>query len=308
MKKVLTVLLSLCLLVALGASFAMNSFAAEDIEVTVGQQFEWNDQSADSKTKLAWIQSKGVSPDGLWKYLIYAPAKKQYLPVVLATGGMFALTPEPNGTGLGYARARDHGKNFHPAEAGDIVKSFTFPSGGTVTVESVVARVNEWVNGTATPSSFAVYLEDKLVFPASGEYETLTSTADRTFTFDVEVSKGQRLYIHIGCVDGDQSGDAVNMSNTITYKAVNDSVFEADTSSVTTDTGVKITKTFTVTLTADGGPNAGSSDVDSGMINTNNTGAASGDGGSSVGLIIGIVAGVAVVAAVVVVIIVKKKK
>ena len=151
MKKFLTILLSLCVLASLAVSFAVSS-AAEDIEVTVGQRFEWNDQSESPETQKAWRQGKGTSPDGLWQYLVYVHAKKTYLPTVLSNDG-FAWAANPGDRGIGYARARVYGTNFHPGEAGDIVKAFTFPSGGTVTVESVVARAKEWTAELGTPSS-----------------------------------------------------------------------------------------------------------------------------------------------------------
>ena len=301
MKKVLTILLSVCLLASMVATFAVGASAAEDIEVTVGQKFEWNDQSGDAESMKAWLRSKGTSPDGLWKYQVYVLAKDIYLNTVISSN-FFAWNATPGNTGLGYARARNHGKNFHPGEAADIVKVFTFPSGGTVTVDSTVARQNEWVTGTGTPSSFAVYLDDKLVYPTSGEYETLTSTTPRDISFDIDVAKNQRLYIHIGCVDGDQGSDAVDMSNTITYKAVNDTSVELGSDATFTLTG--ITNTVDVTLNPGDVPTDDNSSRTSGKLPP----IGGNDDSSSTGLIIGVVAAVVVVAAVAVVIVVKKKK
>ncbi len=300
MKKFLTVLLSLCLLVSVVSAFAVNAFAAEDIQVTVGQKFEWNDQSADADTQKTWRTGKGKSPDGLWKYQIYVLAKDMYLDATLASGPMYAWNATPGDKGLGYARARQFGKNFHPGEAGDIVKVFTFPSGGTVTVDTNIFRDNEWVTGTGTPTSIAFYLEDKLVYPTASEYESITSATPRDISFDLEVAKNQRLYIRIGCVEGDQGGDAVNMSNSVTYKAVNDSIAEIE----------EVTSTSTREV-----PTASSIGWGTGEKTTDNSGTSSvklptggNDDSSSTGLIIGVVAAVVVVAAVAVVIVVKKKK
>ena len=105
-------------------------------------------------------------------YLVYVHAKKTYLPTVLSNEGGYAWAAIPGDTRIGYARVRSYGADFHPAEAGDIVKSFTFPSGGTVTVESVAARAQDWTPEQGSPSSFAGYLEDQLVYPTTGEYET----------------------------------------------------------------------------------------------------------------------------------------
>ncbi len=301
MKKILTILLTLCLLASLAVSFTVSSFAAEDVEVTVGQSFAWNDQSENAETQKAWRTSKGVSPDGLWKYQVYVLAKEMYLDVVLSSDG-FAWNATPGSTGLGYARARQYGKNFHPGEAADIVKVFTFPSGGTVTVDTVVSRANEWVTGTNTPTSIAIYLEDKLVYPTSGEYESLTSTTDRNITFDVDVAKNQRLYIHIGAVEANQSSDAINMANTITYKTVNDSSVEIEEPTTTTDE--KKPPVVSIPDFTDGPP----TDSDKDSTRTVSLPGGGNDDSSSTGLIIGIVAAVVVVAAVAVVIVIKKKK
>ena len=304
MKKFLTVLLSVCVLASLLVSFAVSSSAAEDIEVTVGQRFEWNDQSADSETQKNWRLSGGQSADGLWSYQVYVFAKSKYIPTVLGSDG-FAWAATPGSTGIGYARARGYGKNFHPGEAADIAKVFTCPSGGTITVDTTINRVSDWVNGENTPSSIAFYLEDQLVWPTAGEYEVISSKDPRSISFDVDVMKGQRLYIRIGCVDGNQSGDAVEMENFVTYKAVNDSVAELPTETEE-DTISLPTRDSVGALTGPSGNNNETSDNGSGTVNV--SGPSSADEGSGVGLIIGIVAGVAVVAAVVVVIVLKKKK
>ncbi len=188
-----------------------------DVEVVVGQTFEWNDQSATEETQEAWRTGGGKSPDGLWKYQIYVPQKSFYLDVVFSEHG-YAWHATPGSTGLGYARARDYGFNFHPAEMADIVKTFYVPADGTISVDTTIARVNEWVQGNGTPTSFAIYLDDKLVYPSDGSrYQEITSTTPLDISVELEVQKNQALHIHIGCVNDDQSSDAVNMINSVFY-------------------------------------------------------------------------------------------
>ena len=307
MKKILTLALSLCLLASVVACFAISA-NAEDTLVTVGQTFEWNDQSADATTQKAWRTSKGVSPDGLWRYQFYSLAKGTYHNLVTA-GNMFAWTSNPGSddNGIGYARVRNNGKNFHPAEKADVVKRFTCPSGGTIQITSVVARASQLqAGGSATGTSFAIYLEDQLVYPTDGsEYVTLVSTAEQTLEATFEVKKNQNVYIRIGAI-GNQGSDAIDMSNVVTYKSVNDEAVEGIVEDVTTSTATKTGPDLPDFTDADG---KGS------IIRTSNSGGTTNvggnDGGLGTGAIIGIVvAAVAVVgiAAAVIVIVMKKKK
>ncbi len=310
MKKILTIVLTLCLLVTVVSSFAMASFAATKVDVMVGQTFEWNDHSADPQTKSKWFTSNGVSPDGLWTYKVYVLAKDLYIPVVLHSEGYmiesegFAWNAKPGDTGIGYARVMAYGTRFHPGEAADIVKVFTCPSGGTITLDTTIARVHDWVGGDGgtTPTSFAVYLEDQLVYPQNNEYETLTSTQEKKISFDVNVKENQRLFIHIGAVDAQQSGDAVNMVNTVTYKSVNDDVAEIDTT--TTSTSTKDIPSASIPDFTDGP----ATDKDKDSTRTVSLPGGGNDDSSNTGLIIGVVAAVVVVAAAAVVIVIKKKK
>ena len=300
MKKVLVLMLSLCLLASLCAAFALSVSAEEAVDVTVGMSFEWNDQSGDPASQEACRTGKGKSPDGLWQYMFYSLEKKVYGTMVFTTD-FYAWSITPGDTKLGFARARNYGANFHPGETADIVKVFTVPSGGTVTVDSTVARQYDWVADSGnTPSSFAVYLDDQLVYPTSGaSYETLVSATPQNITFDLDVKANQRIYFHIGCVDGHQAGDGVDMSNTITYKSVNDEVGE-DLGPVTLEKPTVITNTVPLDDLTD-------KTTDGNKV-SNNPGIASAEESSSVGLIIGIVAAVVVVIGVVVAVIVIKKK
>ncbi len=302
MKKILTVFLTVCLLASVVACFAVSAHA-EDIQVTVGQVFEWNDQSGDSAKELAWRRGGGTSPDGLWKYQFYALKKGIYQDLVFASGNQYAWNPNPGSddNGIGYARVRQMGKNFHPATGADVVKVFTAPSGGSIQISSTVARSSDLkAGGSATGTSFAIYVEDRLVYPeeGNGEYLTLVSKNPQTIDVTVDVSKGERVRIRIGAI-GNQSSDAIDMSNTITYKSINDEV-AGEVSDVTLDFP-KYTNGASYTI-----PDLPGADDDNGgdrELPTDN-------GGMNVGVIVGIVVGaVAVVGiAVAVVVIMKKKK
>lgn len=308
MKKILVVSLALCLLVALFASFTVNTAAAE-VDVSVGTRFEWNDQSeGDLK---AWRTSKGKSPDGLWKYQYYAFNKDVYMDLSTFTSSFFAWSATPGDTGVGYARVRENGANFHPAELADVVKTFTCPSGGTVTIDTTIRRAFDWTTGSGTPTSFAIYVEDQLVYPTDGsEFLTLSSSVDQSITVDVEVLKNQRIYFRVGCME-DQGGDAVYMSNFVTYKSVTDEETEVSDKTISISVPTN-TNTTTLTLTGD-------SIINTDIVNENQSereeaaktsskAPAKEEEGSSMGLIIGIVAGAVVAAAAVVVVIIKKKK
>ncbi len=307
MKKILTLFLILCLLASVATCFAFSANAEEkEIQVSVGQSFEWNDQSpavtGDPKSKLNWHKSGGVSPDGLWSYQFYALARKMYFNMH-ACGNDFAWNASSNTkneSGLDWARVLNLGKSFHPDVAADVVKVFKCPSGGTIQISSIVARTTDLKSGSsATGTSFAIYVEDRLVYPeeGDGEYLTLVSTDEQTIDVTVDVAKGERVRIHIGAI-GDNSNDGVNMSNVITYKTVNNNAAEG----VTEDTLVF----STISRTED--------TPDLPDTNDSNTGGGSKlpvkNDGLSTGAIIGIVAGVVAVVgiAVVVVIVLKKKK
>ncbi len=190
---------------------------------TEGQVFEWNGQSGSSDSQRAWSVSKGISPDGLWRYQLYSLEKKIYQDLVFANGGQFAWTSNPGSddNGYGYARVRSYGANFHPGNAADIVKRFTCPAGGTIRILTTVARNNATdVTSNGNGTSFAIYLGDVLIYPRPGEgsFVALESTAERKIEFDLAVKEGEQIYFRIGAM-GNQGGDAVNMSNTITYLA-----------------------------------------------------------------------------------------
>ena len=307
MKKIFALLLMLCLLAAVVSSFAVNA-AAEDVEISIGQRYEWNDQSQNTEDYKTWVAGGGVSPDNLWFYKIFVLKTEKYMPVVYSNSiGCYAWALQPGDTGIGFARVRSKGVNFHPGEAGDIVKGFICPSGGTVTLETTVARSSEYnlSSSSATPTSFAVYLangfgasnkaENKVkVYPADDNFEVLTSIDEKTISVDIDVKQGQVILIHIGAME-EQSADSVNMSNYVTYTAINNDVADELTD---IDTGKDIpTRTDSIPTL-----NNGSNNISSGTVNGNT------DGGSSLGLILGVVAGVVVVAAVAVVILMKKKK
>lgn len=295
MKKILTVFLSLCLLASLATCFALSSHAeeSEEIVVTVGQKFEWNSQSGSTESQLAWRSGGGKSPDGLWKYMIYATVRGIYQPTCYApVPQAYAWTTMPgDADGVGYARVRDFGGNFHPDNLADIVKVFTCPSGGTIDIQTTIARVSDILSDKDNGTSFAIYLDDQLIYPTSDEYLTLSSTAPMEIPLeDIEVSKNQCIYFQIGSI-GNRGSDAVTMSNTITYRKINDS--EVDETTVSNLEFSSISENYTI-------PD----------LNDDNDLISKKDKGSSAGAIIGIVVGaVAVVGiAAAAVVIVKKKK
>ena len=305
MKKILAFCLVLCVFASMAASFAVSA-SADDIQVSIGQKFEYNSQAATADSQLAWRKQAG-SPDGLWQYEMYALEKKAYYELVFSSESCFAWMKTPGSTGVGYARVRDNGTNFHPAQLADVVKTFHCPSGGKIQFTTTVARDTEWTSeSNGTPSSIAIYLDDELVYPTGGaEYEQLTSTTPSTIKLDLEVKKHSRIRVHIGAI-GDQGSDGVDMENTVIYKSVNNEVLDpAPERSVPYGTG----KVDEGTGLDPWGPSI--TDRHSTKTSTNvNTGAQTGNenngGFPVVPVVIGVVAVVAV--AVVVVLVLKKKK
>ncbi len=310
MKKFLTLFLALCLIASIATCFVISANAEEEFEVEVGLPYEWNDQSEKPNGAMKWRNSKGVSADGLWQYHYYwldAPeGENPYRPLKFCgsiSGFAWNSIVGGDDNGVGYARVLDVGKNFHPASKADVVKTFYCPSGGTIEIKSVLARENDVTpGGEANGTSFAIYVEDRLVYPeeGGGEYLILDSTASQEVTVRVDVAKNERVRIHVGAM-GDQSSDKISMENSITYKELNDSEVEAETDTV-------------ITPSYNNGNNSNDADDNNnvgnngGNIQNNNN---NNKGGISTGAIVGIVVGavaVVVVAAVVIIILKKKKQ
>lgn len=303
MKKFLCILLTLSLALSLVTLFAVSAHAeGEKIDVTVGQSFEWGDQSADLNTRRNWGNSKGVSPDGLWRYQFYALSKKVYSDMVYcSSAGGFAWSANAGSDdmGLGYARVRNYGVNFHPATGADTVKVFTCPSGGTIQISTTVARASAVpTDGSSNGTSFAIYLEDRLIYPEAGggEFRALTETAPQNIDVTVDVKAGERVRIHIGAM-GNQGSDSVNMTNVITYKAVNSDTAEIVESSGPLHGTLTDPATYTIPDVQDNDGNSPDRDLP-----TKN------GGGFPIVAVIIIVAVVAVAAAGVVIVVLKKKK
>ncbi|MBO5248518.1 MAG: hypothetical protein J6B54_04385 [Clostridia bacterium] len=294
MKKFLTLFLTLCLLASFATFFAFSAMAEEELDVTVGFTSEWNDQSGDSAKQLAWIRSNATSPDGLWKYQFYTIGNGQYFDLKVC-GNTFAWDANAGSDdrGFGNARVRENGKSFTPGYAADVVKMFQCPSGGTIEIQFTVTRRYDETQGNGT--SFAIYVEDRLVYPeeGQGDYVTLTTQDPLTGSIRVDVAQNERVRFHVGAI-GDASGDLVEMSNVITYKDVND-----ESTDVTTDT-IEISG---ITNTFSGFGNNNNNNNNNSNSNTNN-------GGSSAGAIVAIslcVVAVIGLAAVVVVFLKRKK-
>ena len=298
MKKILAMILTLCIAVSFAVAFgglanAESTNPKTDIEVTVGMKFEWN---KGTDTDAQWITNKGWSQDGLWSYKVH-PINRPgyYMDTTITPDGDYAWNRVPGDTGIGYARARSKGSNFHPGELADIVKVFYCPSGGTIKLDTTIRRAFEFLaqeGSSATPTSLAVYVENRKVFPeGADEYISISSIEDQTYSVTFRVAKNERVYIHIGAM-GDQASDAVEMSNTITYEEINEDV--GDISDVSLDNTRD-------TVEAPSSTNK--------PTNTNRpTIVPPKDNGPNVGLIIGVVVAVVVVAGVAAFIFIKKKK
>lgn len=220
MKKTFVLLISLVFVFA----FCFGSSAETEEGVIAGQTFAWNDSSDNAR---AWMLSKGVSPDGLWKYQMYVLDRNVYLGLNKLNSNGFAWSKTPGEDGVGGARVRNCGVNFHPGQTADVVKAFTCPSGGTVEVVSVLARETD-VLAQETGVSFRVYLGKELVYPADGSaYVVIDTKEPQTFTFTLDVARDQVLFFHIGAIDGNISGDSTDMTNEITYKLVNNRSIES---------------------------------------------------------------------------------
>ena len=297
MKKILALLLMLVLSVSTVTCAVLFADAEEtDVEVTVGMKFEWN-QNTDTVPQ--WISNKGHSADGLWSYKVNPINRPGYYMDMFITGDLtpyYAWNKTPGDTGLGYARAGNYGGSFHPGELGDIVKIFYCPSGGTIKLDTVIRRNYEFVaeeGSYTTPTSLSIFVEDRKVFPAGAdEYMSITSTQDQTYSITFDVKKNERVYIHIGAI-GNQNGDEVWMSNTITYEAINNEVAD-DISDVTLENTRD-------TVEAPSSTNKPTNTNRPPIANPKND-------GPNVGLIIGIVAAVVVVVGAVAFIFIKKKK
>ena len=235
MKKILALVLTLCVALSMAVAFGSMANAEEkEIDVTVGMKFEYNASENVSK----WLADKGTSPDGLWAYKVQPLARPGvFMNVVINNGPYYAWANPSGDSGLGYARVRELGINFHPGTDADIVKVFYCPSGGTIKLDTIIRRATEFVvqeGSENTPTSLAIYVEDRKVFPEGGdEYMAITKAEDQTYSVTFNVAKNERVYIRIGAI-GQQSGDAVYMTNTVTYEAVNGDIAEPTDITLTT--------------------------------------------------------------------------
>ena len=291
MKKILALVLTLCVALSMAVAFGSMANAEEkEIDVTVGMKFEYNASENVSK----WLADKGTSPDGLWAYKVQPLARPGvFMNVVINNGPYYAWANPSGDSGLGYARVRELGINFHPGTDADIVKVFYCPSGGTIKLDTIIRRATEFVvqeGSENTPTSLAIYVEDRKVFPEGGdEYMAITKAEDQTYSVTFNVAKNERVYIRIGAI-GQQSGDAVYMTNTVTYEAVNGDIAEPTDITLTTSRP---------TVEA---PTSTSKPSNNGTIVPPKR-----DNGPNVGLIVGIVAAVVVVGGAAAFIFIKKK-
>lgn len=189
-------------------------------DVFYGEVFEWMIPEQGNE----WRTCKGVSPDGLWKYLFYVPHKRMYLPAqYVPSSDCYAFSSSMFSPGGSYgASVREYGMRFFPSEALDVVKSFLVPADGTVTVECEISRVHEWVQGGGgAPTAFSVYLGTQQVYPADGtSFLPVTSVEQQKISFPLEVKEGQTLYFRVGGINGVVKDSAVYMYNRVTYVSV----------------------------------------------------------------------------------------
>lgn len=292
MKKILALVLTLCVALSMAVAFGSMANAEEnEIDVTVGMKFEYNASESVAK----WLAEKGTSPDGLWAYKVQPLARPGvFMNVVINSGPYYAWADPSGDSGLGYARVRELGINFHPGTDADIVKVFYCPSGGTIKLDTTIRRVNEFIaqeGSSATPTSLAIFVEDRKVFPeGADEYISISSIEDQTYSVTFSVAKNERVYIHIGAM-GDQASDAVEMSNTITYEEINGDI--GDPSDVTFENSRDTVDAPSSTKTDKPNPTI--------IVPPK-------DNGPNVGLIIGVVVAVVVVAGVAAFLFIKKKK
>ncbi len=152
-------------------------------------QYQWR------TTDENW-NGQNPTPDGLWEFEYYDPAKDRYgLMEWEAEANRFrAPLPEtdaymrPNW----YCRNRAKGNGMHPGRATHAVRTFLCPYSGTVEVFFSVGRL-EAVRSYRTPCSVQLRhgdrpLHDPLV---------LTDKTPRYLTATVQVQKGDRIRLHL---------------------------------------------------------------------------------------------------------------
>lgn len=112
------------------------------------------------------------------------------------------------------------GAKIHPAKTRDTVKTFTAPYSGRVEMQINIARCVAFIqNGSHTPTSLRVFLNDEQIWPADGSAISLTSTTQQTFKISADVTAGDKVRCVVGSLN-QTDHDAVMMYNTVTYRAV----------------------------------------------------------------------------------------
>lgn len=107
------------------------------------------------------------------------------------------------------------GQKYHPGLNADTVKTFTAPYSGTITLSNSIRRENE-VTDTTNGNSFAVYVDETKVYPATKDYVEITSVEPVNIEVTVTVKEGSKIRIVIGSM-GNKTNDAVRMTNKYTY-------------------------------------------------------------------------------------------
>ena len=158
--------------------------------------------------------------DGIWSWQWALADSEDFSDMVFTTvegqGEVYAADWEK----YPYCAARSGGINVHPNIDADAARVFTAPASGWVTVSASVARTAELVVAKKnTPTSFRILLENTTVYPTTGDYRILTSTATEELSVRAFVKKGEKLRFIVGAM-GNQTSDAVNLQTTVTYDTV----------------------------------------------------------------------------------------
>lgn len=111
-----------------------------------------------------------------------------------------------------YASIYGNGKNMHPGDKVDVVKTFTAPRTGRVKLDITIGKDDKDGDGI----TFCIYLNDKKVYPLGGDPITIVGASDVFESCTVDVNKGDKIRYVIG-KNVNRSRDSTHMTNTITY-------------------------------------------------------------------------------------------
>ncbi len=151
-------------------------------------QYQWR------TTDENW-NGQNPTPDGLWEFGYYDPAKKQYLLMEWEAGAIRFRAPftcddwhvDPNW----YCRNRAQGNGMHAGRATHAVRTFLCPYSGTVEVFFSVGRI-ERAKPHHTPCSLQLWHNDCPL----DEPVVLVDQVPHFVTATLQVEKGDRIRLH----------------------------------------------------------------------------------------------------------------